>query len=130
MYRMNKQEQTVLFELIAKSKGLGDTVAVYPFEIVLKKLFDATVDAKLTIYNLQKQGYVQLEEKAGFDELRKKTSLYPVYIVTSDGWEAALKLRGEELTIYEKIEQDSLDDIELPDFLNDDEDEDFDDMDD
>ena len=31
---MNAKEQAVLFELISRSKGLGDTVAVYPFESV------------------------------------------------------------------------------------------------
>lgn len=126
---MNKQEQTVLFELISKSKGFGDAVAVYPFESTLKKLFEQPVDAKLSIYSLQKLGLIQLGEKAGFDELRKMPSLYPVYIVTTEGWETALKLRGEEWNIHEKIERDSLDDIELPDFLNDEENDDFDDMD-
>lgn len=31
---MSTEEEAVLFELIKKSKGLGDTVAVYPFESI------------------------------------------------------------------------------------------------
>ncbi|MFM8839487.1 MAG: hypothetical protein ACKOFB_00070 [bacterium] len=124
---MNAKEQAVLFELISRSKGLGDSVAVYPFESVLKGLFDQMVDAKLTIFGLQKKGFIKIDEKAGFDEFRKRPSLYPVYIITTKGWEYALKARGEELKIKEKIEQESLDDIELPDFLSEDDSDELDD---
>jgi len=123
---MSTEEEAVLFELIKKSKGLGDTVAVYPFESILKGLFDNLIDAKLAIYRLQKQGIIKLDEEAGYDDFRKKPSLYPVYIVTTEGWETALKLRGEEKTINDKIKRDSLDDIELPDFLNEDDADEFD----
>lgn len=124
---MNSKEEALLFELVSRSNGYGDGVALYPFESVLRDMFENKVDGKLAIYSLQKQGIIQINEKAGWDEFRKRSSLYPVYIVTTDGWEYALKARGEELKIKEKIEQESLDDIDLPDFLKEDDQDELDD---
>jgi hypothetical protein len=117
---MNNHEQSVLFALIAESKGLGAGVAVYPFESVLKKIIANPIDAKLVIYSLQKLGYVTLSEKEGYDHLRDKKAMYPVYIVTEQGFEAALEIRKTEQYITGKIESGSLDDINLPNFLQDD----------
>lgn len=115
---MNSQEKSVLFALISESKGFGDGVAVYPFESTLKKLIPNSIDAKLTIYSLQQKEFITLGEKAGFDRMHKVPSMYPVYFVTTAGFEAALKAREEEIDINEKIQTGELDDIELPDFLD------------
>jgi len=117
---MNNHEQSVLFALISESKGLGAGVAVYPFESTLKKIIANPIDAKLVIYSLQKLGYITLSEKEGYDHLRDKQAMYPVYIVTEKGFEAALDIRKTEQYITGKIESGSLDDIDLPDFLLDD----------
>jgi hypothetical protein len=121
---MNNFEKTVLFALISESKGLGSTVAVYPFESTLKKIVSNPVDAKLAIFGLQKKNYIVLSEKDGFDHLRDKPAKYPVYIVTDEGFEAAQELRKTEQDIVDKIKSGLLDDIDLPDFLQKDDSED------
>jgi hypothetical protein len=118
---MNNLEKSVLFSLISESKGLGAGVAVYPFETTLRKIISNPVDAKLVIYSLQKLGYLTLSEKEGYDHLRDKAAMYPVYIVTEKGFEAALEIRKSEQYITDKIESGSLDDIDLPNFLLDEE---------
>ena len=117
---MDNFEKSVLFALISQSKGLGPSVAVYPFESTLKRIISNPVDAKLAVYGLQKKNYVILTEKEGHDQLRDKPAKYPVYMVTDEGFQAALEIRKAEQDIIEKIESGSLDDIDLPDFLDDD----------
>ena len=117
---MESHEKSVLFALITQTKGLGSTVAVYPFESTLKKIISHPVDAKLAIYGLQKKNYIILTEKEGYDHLRDKPAKYPVYIVTDEGFQAALEIRKAEQEIVDKIESGFLDDIDLPDFLNND----------
>lgn len=117
---MESNEKSVLFALISQTKGLGSTVAVYPFESTLRKIISNPVDAKLAIYGLQKKNYLVLTEKDGYDHLRDKPAKYPVYIVTDEGFQAALEIRKAEQEIIDKIESGFLDDIDLPDFLNDD----------
>ncbi len=117
---MESHEKSVLFALISQTKGLGSTVAVYPFESTLKKIISHPVDAKLAIYGLQKKNYIILTEKEGYDHLRDKPAKYPVYIVTDEGFQAALEIRKAEQEIVDKIESGFLDDIDLPDFLNND----------
>lgn len=117
---MESNEKSVLFALISQTKGLGSTVAVYPFESTLRKIISNPVDAKLAIYGLQKKNYIILTEKDGYDHLRDKPAKYPVYIVTDEGFQAALEIRKAEQEIIDKIESGFLDDIDLPDFLNDD----------
>ena len=117
---MNNLEKNVLFALISESKGLGAGVAVYPFETTLRRITSNPVDAKLIIYSLQKLDYLTISEKEGYDHLRDKAAMYPVYIVTDKGFEAALEIRKTEQYINDKIDSGSLDDIDLPDFLLDD----------
>ena len=117
---MDLNEKSVLFALISQTKGLGSTIAVYPFESTLKKIISNPVDAKLAIYGLQKKNYIILSEKDGYDHLRDKPAKYPVYIVTDEGFQAALEIRKAEQEIVDKIESGFLDDIDLPDFLNND----------
>ncbi len=117
---MDNFEKSVLFALISQTKGLGSTVAVYPFESTLKRIISNPVDAKLAVYGLQKKNYIILTEKEGHDQLRDKPAKYPVYMVTDEGFQAALEIRKAEQDIIEKIESGSLDDIDLPDFLHDD----------
>lgn len=114
---MESNEKSVLFALISQTKGLGSTVAVYPFESTLRKIISNPVDAKLAIYGLQKKNYIILTEKDGYDHLRDKPAKYPVYIVTDEGFQAALEIRKAEQEIIDKIESGFLDDIDLPDFL-------------
>lgn len=114
---MESNEKSVLFALISQTKGLGATVAVYPFESTLRKIISNPVDAKLAIYGLQKKNYIILTEKEGYDHLRDKPAKYPVYIVTDEGFQAALEIRKAEQEIIDKIESGFLDDIDLPDFL-------------
>ena len=86
-----KNEKVVLFELVTESKGIGDSVAVYPFESNFRKLGIKEDDATLTIASLQERGFVSLGKEEGYDDLHNRKSFYPVYRVTKDGFKWALQ---------------------------------------
>lgn len=90
---LSNEEQILLRELVGESKGIGDSVAVYPFESNIRKFGMTRENASLTIASLQNRGFVAMDEQAGHDDLRNKASMYPVYRVTKDGFRWALQNR-------------------------------------
>ncbi len=85
----------MLLELAKESKGLGWPVAVYPFQSNIRGLSMAKVDANIAIANLQEKCLVRLEERAGVDDMKGQPSLYPVYVVTTNGFTETLWLRQD-----------------------------------
>jgi hypothetical protein len=91
---LSTEEKAILLALVAESRGLGWGVAVYPFESEFERQGIDRIDAHIAVAALQRKGLVRLEERAAWDDLRDRASLYPVYCVTAEGFTAALQMRN------------------------------------
>lgn len=94
---LTNNERSVLLALIDKSMGIGQPIAVYPFESELRKLSLLNVDGRLAIMGLQDKKLITFEEKVGFDDLRGRKASYPVYTITTEGFKQGLSLRAAEI---------------------------------
>ncbi len=84
---LTDDQKRVFHKLIEKSRGIGSGVAVSPFHYwILKDLNISDEVVNTAIAFLQSNGLVELDEELGFDDSEGRTSPYPVYRVTSEGW--------------------------------------------
>jgi hypothetical protein len=90
---LSTTEQALLLALVAECKGIGWGVSVYLFESVIRELGIDLVDANIAVAGLQQKELVRLEERAGWDKVEDRASLYPVYCVTSQGFTVTLQVR-------------------------------------
>lgn len=83
--KLRSDERTLLDALVAESHGIGDGVAVYPFESRIRALgFEGR--SSVLISALQDHGFVVLEEDTGYNRIEDRESKYPVYRVTARGF--------------------------------------------
>ena len=83
--KLRSDERALLDALVAESHGIGDGVAVYPFESRIRALgFEGR--SSVLISALQDHGFVVLEEDTGYDSLEDREAKYPVYRVTARGF--------------------------------------------
>lgn len=83
--KLSPDERAVLVALVAESHGIGDGVAVYPFESTVRKL-GMEGRSSVVIAALQDHDLVVLGEEMGYDRLEQRESPYPVYQVTPRGF--------------------------------------------
>lgn len=88
---ISNEGKVLLKELVAESKGIGDSVAVYPFESNIRRLGISMDSASITIASLQERGFVSLGEELGYNDLEKSETSYPVYRVTKEGFRWAIQ---------------------------------------